>query len=537
MANINHFCRHASFCLSLLCCSLSLPAKMPEPELYQEQYRPQLHFSPARQWMNDPNGLVYLDGEYHLFYQYHPYSNVWGPMHWGHAVSRDLLHWQELAPALYPDQLGTIFSGSIVIDHHNSSGLGQPGIAPMVAIFTYHDQMAANSGSQTFQSQGLAYSLDRGRSWQKYQANPVLANPGKLDFRDPKISWHAASKRWIMTLAVKNQLSFYSSSNLLQWQHLSDFGAELQLGGVWECPDLVPMTIAGSNKRKDVLLASINPGAPNGGSGTFYLVGQFDGQQFLPDRQPNGELQLQWLDYGTDNYAGVTFTNLPTARPDPLLIGWMSNWNYATTVPTERWRSSMTLPRQLQLQQIGDSLLLTSTPLAELQSHQQLVKDWPGHTLTAGASWQQQWPLQPGDSSRLQLELQPAIAGKFRLQLGNGKQQLQLRFDLAKRQLILDRSAAGEVSFSNTFAALQQAPLFLPATPTSLKLDLILDQNSLELFINDGSTVLTSLLFPSTAFTQLSLQTEQALRINSGRLYRLPSVWPKAATSATPLQQ
>ncbi len=237
-----------------------------EPEnqktYYTEQYRPQFHFSPDSMWMNDPNGMVYYEGEYHLFYQYHPYSNVWGPMHWGHAITTDLVHWKHLPIALYPDSLGTIFSGSAVIDWNNSSGLGSSENPPMVAIFTHHNQKLAEEGSLQFQYQSIAYSLDKGRSWTKYPGNPVLKNPGIRDFRDPKVSWYEAGQKWIMVFAAQDRIMFYSSPNLIQWDKESEFIAEKTSDeGVWECPDFFPLT--SGEETKWVLLVSIGGGGPN----------------------------------------------------------------------------------------------------------------------------------------------------------------------------------------------------------------------------------------------------------------------------------
>jgi sucrose-6-phosphate hydrolase SacC (GH32 family) len=251
---------------------------------YQEQYRPQIHFSPLKHWMNDPNGMVYYQGEYHLFYQYHPESTVWGPMHWGHAVSTDLVNWEELPIALFPDEFGTIFSGSAVIDWNNTSGLGSLENPPMVAIFTYHDAKAEKTGAIDFQTQGVAYSLDKGRTWNKYANNPVMKNPGIRDFRDPKVSWNSKVNKWIMVLAEGQQIGFYSSDNLLSWKFESYFGEGWgDHSGVWECPDLISLQVDDSGNRKDVLIVSIGSGGPNGGSATQYFVGDFDGNKFVLD--------------------------------------------------------------------------------------------------------------------------------------------------------------------------------------------------------------------------------------------------------------
>jgi len=237
--------------------------------LYHEAHRPQFHFSPPQQWMNDPNGLVYDRGEYHLFYQYNPYGNRWGPMHWGHAVSPDMVHWENLPIALYPDRIGAIFSGSAVLDVNNTSGFGARANPPLVAIFTFHDHLRENLGETGFQSQGLAYSLDRGRSWIKYAGNPVLTSPGVRDFRDPKVFWYAPDHKWVMTLAVADHIAFYSSSDLEHWAHESDFGSGLgSHAGVWECPDLIRLAVQGTSTSRYVLLVSVGRGGPNGGSAT-----------------------------------------------------------------------------------------------------------------------------------------------------------------------------------------------------------------------------------------------------------------------------
>ena len=291
---------------------------------YGEQHRPQFHFSPPGHWMNDPNGMVFYEGEYHFFYQHYPDSSVWGPMHWGHAVSADLVHWQQLPIALYPDALGYIFSGSAVVDWNNTSGLGQNGKPPLVAMFTYHNMAAEKAGRKDCESQGIAYSNDRGRTWTKYAANPVLPNPGnRKDFRDPKVIWEEVSRQWVVALAVGDHIEFWGSPDLKKWSHLSDFGKDLGAhGGVWECPDLFPMAVDKSGgdfksppdspQQQWVLIVNLNPGGPNGGSGTQYFVGDFDGKNFTLDADfakyvPKGK--GVWLDLGKDNYAVVTWSD------------------------------------------------------------------------------------------------------------------------------------------------------------------------------------------------------------------------------------
>ncbi len=273
-----------------------------------EKYRPQIHFTPRANWMNDPNGMVFYDGEYHLFFQYFPNSTYWGPMHWGHAVSKDLIHWTRLPIALYPDSLGWIFSGSAVMDVNNASGLGSIDKPAMIALFTYHNSLLERNGSKSFQYQGIAYSLDKGRSWIKYKKNPVISNPGIRDFRDPKITWNSKTNKWNVVLGAGDRVRIYSSTNLLDWNYESEFGVRNgSHGGVWECPNLFPLKVELSKEVKWVLLVSINPGGPNGGSATQYFIGDFDGHQFKPI-----DTLTRWIDYGKDNYAGVIWSGIPS---------------------------------------------------------------------------------------------------------------------------------------------------------------------------------------------------------------------------------
>ncbi len=318
--------------LFIFACSVKEPAKEDNQlknEYYTEKYRPQFHFSPEEKWMNDPNGMVYYEGEYHLFYQYYPDSTVWGPMHWGHAVSSDMVHWEHLPVALAPDEHGYIFSGSAVVDWKNTSGLGKDGQPPLIAIFTYHKPEDEKTGEDYLQTQGIAYSNDKGRTWTKY-GELVLKNQGIIDFRDPKVNWHENSQQWIMTLAVQDHIEFYSSTNLISWDYESGFGKKLGgHGGVWECPDLFQLNVEGSNEKQWVLFVSICPGGPNGGSATQYFVGDFEGSKFTIKQS-----DTKWIDHGRR-----------------LFLGWMSNWNYATVVPTEKWRNAIHLKLPTQAPQ------------------------------------------------------------------------------------------------------------------------------------------------------------------------------------------
>jgi fructan beta-fructosidase len=315
----------------------------PTGELRNEKYRPQFHFTPTRHWMNDPNGLLYYKGKYHLFFQHNPEAINWGNMSWGHAVSTNLYNWQELPVAIACTPTSGIFSGSAVVDHNNTSGFGTEENPPIVAIFTEHQNDESN------QSQCLAYSLDEGLTFTKHEGNPVL-NINQADFRDPKVNW--IGDQWVMTVAKPKEfkIAFFASPDLKNWKHLSDFGPAAETGGVWECPDLIQLG------DKWVLLVSLNPGGYQIGSGTQYFVGSWTGSEFIAD-----DTKTRWLDYGRDNYAGVTFSNTPDNKK--IFLGWMSNWHYAAKIPTDPWRSAMTLPRELSLR--DDRLIQTPIPHPE----------------------------------------------------------------------------------------------------------------------------------------------------------------------------
>lgn len=493
--------------------------------LYREALRPQFHYSPPLEWMNDPNGMVYHAGEYHLFYQYHPYGNRWGPMHWGHAVSRDMVRWENLPIALFPDRHGAIFSGSAVVDYNNSSGFGTVENPPLVAIYTYHDALAEKLGSDEFQTQGIAYSLDNGRSWTKYEGNPVLENPGIRDFRDPKLSWYEPQQKWVMTLAVKDHISFYSSRDLKHWKHESDFGEGWGAhGGVWECPDLIEMAVDGEGTRKHVLIVSLNPGAPNGGSGTQYFVGEFDGERFVPDAPNAKDYSPVWLDYGTDNYAGVSWFGVPEADGRTLFLGWMNNWSYAQDVPTERWRGAMTLPRSLRLVRDGRSLALRSAPAKEVEALRSHVLSIKPQKLrkpldliaTAGAR---------GELLEFELALEPGDADTIKLAFGNAQgEQTVFRIDRRAGRYELDRSESGAVDFGKLFPLVQTAPLPDAGEPVALRI--FVDRSSVELFINGGETVMTAQVFPSEPYDAATLSADGKIELRRGTVYELQSIWP-----------
>lgn len=450
-----------------------------------EKYRPIYHFTPNQGWMNDPNGMVYLNGNYHLFFQHNPEKSVWGPMHWGHAISRDLIHWDEQKIALYPDSLGTIFSGSAVIDKNNTAGFGK---GAMVAIFTHHNPQEEDRKTGLHQNQSLAYSLDQGATWTKYKGNPVLPNPGIWDFRDPKVMWFEKTKSWIMTLATKDCITFYSSKDLKEWKKESEFGKEVGAhGGVWECPDLIPMKYNGETKW--VLLVSINPGGPNGGSVTQYFVGDFDGHQFQP-----ADTSVKWLDWGPDNYAGVTWSNLGERH---LMIGWMSNWQYANVVPTTRWRSSSTIPRELALQKVDQKYYVSSTAAPEVAKAFQSVKKYQ-------ANQSKELTLQEQLPQAFRLEINKLKVQNFKLILSNAVgNELVVGYDKDQDVYYIDRSTSGEIAFNADFPKRSIAGRL--SNSETLSLSLYIDVSSVELFADNGLTAMTSLFFPEEPMTRIRI--------------------------------
>lgn len=473
-------------------CASTVQQKEPIKLSGGEEYRPAYHFTPPAQWMNDPNGMVYFEGEYHLFYQHFPDSNVWGPMHWGHAVSENMITWEHLPIALYPDSLGYIFSGSAVIDWQNTSGFGTRDNPPMVAIYTYHDPVGADARRIDFQTQGIAYSLDKGRSWTKYQQNPILDNPGIIDFRDPKVSWNEEFQQWTMILAVKDHVNIYSSPDLKEWKLESEFGQSIGAhGGVWECPDLFPLTDE-NETEKWVMLVSINPGGPQGGSATQYFVGDFDGSVFTP-----GDSTIRWVDYGADNYAGVTWSDVPESDGRRLFLGWMSNWQYAVAVPTDNWRSAMTLPRELKLLTINDQPVLQSVPVEELGEHFETSSSIDSGGQLESAAYKLELSNIP--ESGLELIFENNIAEK-------------LTISLSKDELLIDRTSSGLSDFNDLFASVHKAPL--PDVEIE-KLQIFMDKSSIEVFVNDGLVVMTDLMFPNEVYTSISFTEGLDVKMSS----------------------
>lgn len=485
--------------------------------LYAEKYRPQFHFSPKSNWMNDPNGLVYYEGEYHLFYQYHPYSTVWGPMHWGHAVSKDLIHWDHLPTALAPDEYGTIFSGSAVVDWHDTSGFFQGGVG-LVAIFTHAD---IQPGMKRKERQSIAYSADKGRTWTKYDGNPVLIDESMTDFRDPKVFWHVETNKWIMVLVARDRVRFYSSPNLKEWILTSEFGAdEGSHLGVWECPDLFELPVDGC--KKWVLIVSMHLGGnptTQEGSKTQYFIGEFDGTHFIND---NSSDTVLWLDHGRDNYAGVSWSDLPAEDGRLIYIGWMSNWKYARLTPTDGWRSAMTLPRELTLKSGLDGIKLFQNPVRELEKLRKLKHSWNNAVIGANSSLLSDVS---GDTLEIIAEFELNTAKEFGLKVRKSdSEETVIGFDADSRILFVDRTESGVTDFFEHFAGRHGGPLQI--RNNRIQMRLLIDRSSVEVFGNDGELAITEQIFPDPGSKGLELYAKDGeVKLISLHIYSLNAIW------------
>lgn len=478
----------------------------------EKLYRPNFHFSPKKGWMNDPNGMFYYNGYYHLYFQHYPDSTVWGPMHWGHAISTDMISWNEQPIALYPDELGYIFSGSAVVDIDNTSGFSQESKTPVVAMFTYHDMKKEKADKTDVETQAIAYSLDEGLTYTKYEGNPVVENPNIRDFRDPKVNWDEERKQWTMALAASQEIMFYASKDLKKWELLSTFGEGVgNHGGVWECPDFFPLPVEGTDETKWVLLVSIGRGGPNSGSATQYFVGDFDGKNFIIDKGFQEELKNEhsfWVDHGRDNYAGVTWSNITTAEGGKLFIGWMSNWLYANEVPTEKWRSAMTIARELGLIKGTHTYRLVSNPVKELNGYRgKKVAD-------AAISIEGKKVLTTSKTVDLsKTEINFAISdvakGRYTFTLSNSNgDELAFGYSATDKSFFVDRNNSGKIDFSEKFTdRVSKAPR--TADSSDLTGKILLDKTSIELFYDDGETVMTEIFFPNAPFETLSIESDK----------------------------
>nr|AFE82292.1 inulinase precursor [Sphingomonas sp. JB13] len=443
--------------------------------------RPTYHFAPQRNWMNDPNGLVYYDGEYHLFFQYNPYGDRWGHMSWGHAVSRDLVHWQQL-PVAIPETDVMAFSGSAVVDWDNTSGFGQGGKPPMVAIYTGQNVKTGN------QSQFVAYSNDHGRHW---TVHGKVLDIGSTAFRDPKVFWHAATRRWVMVavMADENRAVIYTSPNLKDWRFASSFGPAGRRGKNWECPDLFELPVEGGapGEKRWVLSINLGDNAVAGGSGGQYFVGDFDGTTFKT--VPGWGDQPRWLDYGADFYATVSWNDLPKSDPRRIWIGWANNWRYANDIPTYPSRGLMTVPRAVTLHKTADGYRLAQAPVKEIEA----LRGAPQvrHGLTLGET---PVPLPvSGGSDELAVDLDTGSARQIALTLTDGEgYQTVIGVNPAVDEVFIDRTRSGP-HFFDGFEDRHIAPVDLGSG--KVRLHVLVDQSIIELFINNGSRTITDRFF------------------------------------------
>jgi fructan beta-fructosidase len=481
-------------------------------EKYSEPYRPQFHFSPVRNWTNDPCGLVYAFGRYHLFFQFDPEGDQWGHMSWGHATSPDLVHWSEL-PVAIPEADGVmIFTGSSVVDANNSSGLcAKPGC--VVSIYTGHRPKSGST--RQVQNQNLA-SSDDGRTWTKYRSNPVL-DIGKSDFRDPKVFWHAASRKWVMVVMLPSErkAQFYGSPDLKHWRHLSDFGPAGATGGAWECPDFYELPLDGNTgNTRWVLKIGLNPGHVAGGSGEQYFIGRFDGERFSNDNPADRTL---WVDYGRDCYCEFTFNN----APKPAALGWMNNWQYASKVPTSPWRGQMTVPRTLSLRNTQQGIRLAQAPVTEFESLRESPFTFSGTDVKAlnatldarpakSASFDLVATIHPGKADQVVFKALDATVG----------------YDARASQIYVGRTHAGDMAFSPKFPSRTTAPLALHDGVVQLRI--LADRSSIEVFADDGLVVLTNLAYPTIASGAISVTASGGgLGGIDLHLWNLRSTWVK----------
>lgn len=482
----------------------------------REIFRPVYHHSPQYGWMNDANGLVFKDGEYHLYFQYNPYGSMWGNMHWGHSVSKDLIHWQHLEPALARDTMGHIFSGSCVVDNANTAGTGQDNI---IAFYTSHKSLG-NGNQRQFQC--MAYSSDNGRTFTKYDGNPVLTPfDGLQDFRDPKVFWYEPQQKWVMIVSADKNMRFYSSKDLKQWQYMSQFGEGYgPQPNQFECPDFVQLPVDGDKtKRKWVMIVNINPGFVYGGSGTMYFVGDFDGTRFTCDTKPDN---VKWLDWGKDHYATVCFSNTGDRT---IAVPWMSNWQYANYVPSKQYRAANALPRELALQTGADGqLYVTANPAKETEKLRKETRNLGNFSL--GQKTFDNLYSNPDGAFELDFEVSAENGAQAGVELLNEYgRKVSVYFDAAQNTIVMDRSKSGISDFGrmvqpheietsasrracvqglknykNDFALATPAPL---EKKTSHSVRIFADRSSIELFVDGGRVAMTNLVFPTKPYNSL----------------------------------
>lgn len=454
----------------------------------REKYRPAYHHTPVYGWMNDPNGLFYKDGEWHLYYQHNPYGSQWENMHWSHSVSRDLMTWEDRGMAIAPDGLGAIFSGCCVVDNDNTAGLGKG------AIIAFYTSAGEN------QTQCMAYSTDNGQTFTKYPGNPVITS-NVPDFRDPHVFWHKETARWIMVLAAGQEMNIYSSADLKSWKYESAFGHGYgNHDGVWECPDLMKLPVAGTDKEKWMLVCNINPGGPSGGSATQYFTGEFDGHKFVCDTKPE---VTKWMDYGKDHYAAVTFNNAPDNRH--VIIAWMSNWQYANQVPTMQYRSGNSIARDLHLYEHNGDTFVGVVPSKEVDAKRgkAVVKNFSGKKKTFDAS-------DGAYEMVLNLSVRPKTPLTLTLQNAKGE-KVSMTYNAAEDTFSMDRTQSGETSFSDAFAAVTTAPV----NGEMRTLRLFFDKCSIEAFDGEGKMAMSNLVFPSEPYNTITVSGGKGCKVSA----------------------
>jgi fructan beta-fructosidase len=506
--------------------------------LYAETWRPQVHFTPPYGWMNDPNGMVFTGGSYHLFYQFNPYATSFGNIGWGHAVGPDQVRWQPWPTAIPPDAERQIFSGSIVIDERNSSGLCRPRANDadpdcLVAVYTTN---RSGPGQAPRQTQDLAFSSDGGRSWAQFEGNPVL-DENRIDFRDPKVIWHGPTQRWIMLLAlpVERQVAFYASPDLRSWRRVGQFGPAGGTGGIWECPDLFSLPVDGDRSRwKWVLKVDLNPGHPAGGSGGQYFVGEFDGSSFVRD----ASVEPQWLDHGRDFYCATHWHFRPGALPDMTWIGWMNNWSYAGEVPTFPWRGTMTLPRKLALRSTPAGLRLAQQPVDSLTALRASGRRYEANSAAElNARFAADHPEVDAHELRLVARRdaagadEPARVGVRLLAREGRRVAAVISFDIARGELRFERLADGNARVNDAFTGSQVAAL--PARGAEAALRIFVDRNAVEVFSDDGTVVMTNLVFPAGGLGGLEFFAEGRVGSIALDSWALASAWSASARGAS----
>ena len=495
-----------------------------------DYYRPVYHHTPLYGWMNDPNGMVYKDGEYHLYFQYNPYGSKWGNMHWGHSVSTDLIHWNHLKPAIARDTLGHIFSGSTVVDKNNTAGYGDNAL---IALYT-------SASDEHGQIQCMAYSTDDGRTYTKYEKNPVLLPfDGLKDFRDPKVFWYEPDKKWVMIVSADKEMRFYASQNLKDWEYMSAFGKGYGAQpNQFECPDFIQLPVDGNkNKMKWVMLVNINPGCMFGGSATEYFVGDFDGKEFTCDTKPE---TVKWLDYGKDHYAAVCISNTGERI---ISIPWMSNWQYANVTPIRQYRGANGLPRELSLYTKDGQIYVAADVVKEVEALRKDTRSFDPITVKDEYKIDEVVPQTDG-AYELEMDITPNISGVAGFDLMNAKGEVaKIYLDMKSGKLVMDRTASGLVAFGeksephaketddhrktmsvnyqNDFALGTWAPLSLCEGKT-YHLNVFVDKCSVEIFVDGGRIAMTNLVFPTEPYNMLRFYTESGeAQVSNLKIYKL----------------